>query len=284
MYYKVMTIVLWLFLPLTIVSMVEAQDFALHTDAHPWPEADAKKETDKLVSALGNKVNLEVFGPDDRDALANWVKAHIDSGGSTLILTGITPSSIYPKGNTEPDGSILEAFLDAGNTIFNTGEYTFYTAEGPEETNETQGLHNIIDVPNAFVWHVKGDDGWKEEPVVMRPTEDGRKYTPSIKEYGTSYPLHIEDYEGTSWQLEIALAENTDEDLRVDPAMIINQETGGRLGVFVQAYVGDVPNPDVSFGDLISEFILNYYVPKVLTAVEPDSKLALTWGQIKSNR
>ncbi|HIA69177.1 TPA: hypothetical protein EYN98_24680 [Candidatus Poribacteria bacterium] len=283
MYCKVMTVALLLLVLFVVVNIVEAYDFAIHTDAHPWPKADAEKEIEKLVNAIKNKVNLEVFEPNQRDDLANWVKAHTKDGQSTLILTGITPSTIYPKGNAKPEGSVLEEFLDAGNTIFNTGEYTFYTSEGPAETNETQGLQNIIDVPEAFVWHERGADAWKEDPVVVTPTKEGKKYAPSIKEYGTSYPFHVKDYEGTPWKLEIALAENTKQDLRVEPAVIFNQETGGRLGIFVQAYVGDIPHPGVSFADIISQFILNYHVPRVLT-VEAANKLALTWGEIKSSR
>ena len=113
----------------------------------------------------------------------------------------------------------------------------------------------------------------------MTPTADGEKYTPSIVEYGTSYPLHVENYDGTPWKLEIAVSENTEEDLRVD-GMIVNTETGGRLGVFVQAYVGDIPEPDISWGAVIGEFVVNYYLREV-AAVQADDKLATTWGSVK---
>ena len=258
-------------------------NFAIHTDAHPWDKADAEKEVDKFVQALDGKVNLEVFDADARKQLADWVEAHTAGGGNTLILTGITPSTLYPSGNAKPDGSILEEFLDAGNSIFNTGEYTFYTSEGPQETNEEQGLPNIIDVPEAFVWHGRGAGAWQAGTVVMTPTADGKKYAPSLKEYGTSYPFHVEDYAKSPWELEIALAENKDDDLRVEPAVIVNKDTDGRLGIFVQAYVGDIPHPGVSWGDIMSEFIINFFVPEVL-AVEPTDKLATTWGEIKLNR
>ena len=272
-----------LFIIVLSSAQVEADfNFALHTDSHPWAREDAKgaqKEIDNLIKILSG-VNLEAFEPKDIDGLADWVEAHTDGGGNTLILTGITPSTIYPPGNAKPDGSILEEFLDAGNTIFNTGEYTFYTSEGPAETNESPALQNIIDVPNAFVWHGKGDN-WQENPVEMTPTQAGKDYVPSLKKYGTSYPFHTEDYEKTPWDLEIALAENKDEDYRVEPAVIFNEDTGGRLGIFVQAYVGDIPHPGVSWSDIMGEFIVNYYVPEILS-VEPTGKLTTTWGELKS--
>ncbi len=261
-----------------------AFDVALHTDSHPWAREDAKgaqKEIDTLIELIKGQ-NLEVFEPKDIDGLANWVKAHTDGGGNTLILTGITPSTIYPPGNTKPDGSLLEEFLDAGNTIFNTGEYTFHTSEGPAETNGAAGLQNVMDVPNAFVWQGKGDN-WQANPVEMTPTPDGEKYVPSLKKYNTSYPFHLEDYDKTPWKLDIALAENKDEDLRVEPGVLINEETGGRLGIFLQVYVGDVPHPGVSWGAIMGEFIVNYYVPEVLS-VEPTAKLTTMWGTLKFER
>ena len=144
MYYKVTTIVLFLFLPLATVSILEAQDFALHTDAHPWPKADADKEVTKLINAIKGQVDLEVFKPNQIKGLATWVKDHTKGGNSTLILTGITPSTIYPIGNAKPDGSILEDFLDAGNTIFNTGEYTFYTSEGRRRQMKQRGYRTLL--------------------------------------------------------------------------------------------------------------------------------------------
>ena len=275
-----------LFLMVLISTQVEANyNFAVHTDSHPWAREDpkgAQAEIDTLIKKIDGVVNLEAFDPKDINGLASWVEAHTDGGGNTLILTGITPTSIYPPGNAKPDGSILEEFLDAGNTIFNTGEYTFYTSEGPNETNGQDALPNIIDVPEAFVWMGRGPDAWQANPVEMTPTQAGKDHIPSLKKYNTSYPFHVEDFEKSPWELEIALAENKDDDLRVDPAVILNEETGARLGIFVQTYVGDVPHPGVSWGDIMGEFITNYYIPEVL-AVEPtDDKLTTTWGKLKS--
>ena len=274
-----------LFLIVLVSSQAEANyNFGLHTDSHPWAREDPKgalAEIDTLIEEIEGVVNLEAFDPKDIKGLADWVAAHTEGGGNTLILTGITPSTIYPINNAKPDGSLLEEFIDAGNTVFNTGEYTFYTSEGRAGTNGQNGLPNIIDVPEAFVWMNRGPDAWQAAPVEMTPTPEGKDLIPSLKKYNTSYPFHLEDYEKTPWELEIALAENDDKDPRVDPAVLYNEETGGRLGIFVQTYVGDVPHPGVSWGAIMGEFITNYFVPEVL-AVEPIDKLTTTWGKLKS--
>ena len=250
-------------------------DVALCTLVHP-PGVDAG-EIPVMQEIIEGEADLQSFDAGGLGDLADWVEAHTSGERHVLILAGILPTTIYAGGNGEPDGSLVEEFLDAGNTIINTGEYTFYTIEGPSEANGEQALKNILDVPAAAVWHGLG--GWEGAPVEMTPTADGEKYIPSIKEYGTSYPFHLDNYDGTDWELEIAVAENTDQDPRVD-GMIVNTETGGRLGIFVQAYVGDIPAPDISWGSVIGEFIVNYYLPEY-AAVEADGKLASTWGEIK---
>lgn len=273
-----------LFFAALMSSQADANyNFALHTDSHPWAREDlkgAQEEIDTLIKIIDGTVNLDAFDPKDIKGLADWVAAHTEGGGNTLILTGITPSTIYPINNAKPDGSLLEEFIDAGNSVFNTGEYTFYTSEGPNETNGQNGLPNIIDVPEAFVWMNRGPDAWQANPVEMTPTQEGKDLIPSLKKYNTSYPFHLKDYEKSPWELEIALAEN-DDGPRVEPAVLYNEETGGRLGIFVQTYVGDVPHPGVSWGAIMGEFIVNYYVPEVLS-VEPIDKLTTTWGKLKS--
>ena len=259
----------------TAMSIGANVDVALCTLVHP-PGVDAG-EVPIMQEIIEGATDLQSFGADDLNDLADWVEDHTSGQRHVLILTGILPTTIYAAGNAQPDGSLIEEFLDAGNTIINTGEYTFYTIEGPDEANGETALPNILDVPEAAVWH--GLEGWRDGTVDMTPTADGEKYVPSIKEYGTSYPLHVENYDGTDWELEISVAENTDEDLRVD-GMIVNTETGGRLGVFVQAYVGDVSAPDISWGSVIGEFVVNYYLNE-LAAVQADARLASTWGEIK---
>ena len=250
-------------------------DIALCTLVHP-PGVDAGGVA-VMQEIIEGATDLQSFGADDLDDLAAWVEDHTSGERHVLILTGLTPSTIYAAGNAQPDGSLLEEFLDAGNTIISCNEYTFYTIEGRVQANEDAALPLVLDVPAAAVWH--GLEGWRDGTVDMTPTADGEEYIPSIKEYGTSYPLHMQNFDGTDWELEIAISENTDEDLRVD-GMIVNTVTGGRLAVLVQAYVGDIPAPAVSWGAVAGEFVVNYYLSE-FAAVQADGKLASTWGEIK---
>ena len=261
------------------VDIASGMDVAICTESFPWPQATYyDPEILIMTDLIQESADVQLFGVNELDALADWVQAHTDGEDHLLILTGIIPTTIYASGNAEPDGSIVENFLDAGNTIINTGEYAFYRIEGDVTANEHGGLQNVLDAPQAEMWQTK--NGWVGGFVVtMTPTADGEKYAPSLVEYGTSYTLHAEDFVGTPWEFEIVIAENTDDNLRVD-GLMRNPETGGRFGVFLQSYT-DIAMPDIPWGTILGEFVVNYCINEAGFAVQADGKLATTWGSIK---
>ena len=212
------------------------------------------------------------------DGLAAWVEAHTSSQNNILIITGILPTSIYASGNAEPDGSLVEEFLDAGNTIISTGEYFGFVIEGGEEANTEVAFGEILDVPPAQGVQIDWD-GW-DDPKILTPTADGEKYTPSAVEYDTCYAMHIVDFEGTPWELDIAVTDNDElaDDFRFD-GVVVNTETGARFGAFTQsAWCGEM---GAWRGAVIGEYILNYHLAEVVSAVQSDGKMASVWGEIK---
>ena len=233
----------------------------------------------EIEGAIEGKVDVELFGENDLKALATWVETHTSGENHILIITGILPSSIYAAGNAEADDSLIEEFLDAGNTVINTGEYFGFTIEGGVEANGESAFSTILDLPPVQGVHIDWNE-WDNQ-TILTPTADGEKYTPSVEEYNTCYPLHMVDFDGTSWELSIAVVENTDRagDLRFDGVML-NTETGGRFGVFAQAaWCGEI---GAWRGDVISEYILNYHLIEVAdVAVQANGKLVSTWGEIK---
>jgi len=266
-----------IFALLVSVNIASGIDVAICTVSYPWPQDVYDAEIAVVTDAIRGVTNLQSFGEDDLDALADWVESHTSGEKNTLILTGIFPSTIYAPENVEPDGSLIEEFLDAGNTIITTAEYPFYTIEGRIEANEDAALKNILDAPQAEMW--QGREGWRENPiwVIMTPTADGKRLIPGIKEYKINFPMHVEDYDGTSWELEIAVSGNTDENLRVE-GVILNTETGGRFGAFVEAPWVDPGDVGMSWGTIMSGYLLNYYLPEVVS-VQADGKLVSTWGR-----
>ncbi len=240
----------------TLVCSTSAMaiDIACSTATSWWPEGTAQQEMQEIADSV--PVAVEIFTSSDGDALADWVVAHTGNGQSDLlILCGMFPDAIYPGGNAQPDGSIAELFLDDGNCIINTGDWMFYV--GSVSNNGADGLANMMDIPGISM----------SDPIVdVTPTADSDLYTPSFEGFSPSRPWHLEQVTG-DWQVELILGQNAD-GTRADPAIVVNNVTGGRLGTFYQ--VADVLTDIRSV--VISEWINNWYLPTVAadqTATKP---------------
>ena len=252
---------------LSIPSFAMAGDIAISTHAGWYGQAAADREMDEVVANVSG-ISIEVFTPDDWDALAKWVESHTGNGAlDLLILNGQYPNTIYGPGNTQADDSLGEMFLDDGNIILNTGDYMFYVVDGGG-TNAAGGLQTMMDIGDITMW---------DDNTAVTVTDEGKKYTPSLVDFQTDRPFHL-DQLGDDWETEIILAGN-DAGTRADPVVVKSKSTGGRLIIFYQTAGQD----DDPRGETISEFLNNWYKPLLLdTAVEPTDKMASTWAEVKS--
>jgi hypothetical protein len=253
-----------------------ASDIAISTQAGWMGQATADTEAQEIVNNVRN-VSIEVFTPTQLDALATWVQDHTGNGtADLLVMFGNFPSTIYPAGNAQPDGSIAEAFLDDGNVIINTGDYIFYV--GSAGNNDGGGLTNMMDVGGAAMW---GDDSGA---TTFTPTADGQLYTPSLTTRPSNRPWFPAQFAGTDWEVELILAQNSDGS-QVHPAILHNTVTDGRLGVFFQWSDDSQPR-----GEVISEWINNWFLkfvaaPSVLArtpspadgAIYSDTWVTMSW-------
>jgi len=232
--------------------MAMAADIAISTQAGWFGQAAADREMQEIADNV-TAVSVERFTADQQDALADWVVAHTGDGeADLLILCGQFPDTIYPGGNAQPDGSLAELFLDDGNCIINTGDYMFYV-NSAGANNAAGGLENMMDIPGISMW---------DDNTPANVTAEGRAVAPSLQDFQTDRPFHLDELEG-DWVPELILAQN-DAGTRADPVIVVNTVTGGRLGIFYQTSGQD----DDPRGEVISEWINNF---------------ALTGGQIPSS-
>jgi len=188
-----------------------AADIAISTQAGWFGQAAADREMQEIVDNV-TAVPVEQFTADDQAALADWVVAHTGDGVSDLlILCGNFPDTIYPPGNAEPDGSLAELFLDDGNTIVNTGDYMFYVNSGGTNNNAAGGLENMMDIPGISMW---------DDNTPANATAEGRAVAPSLADFQTDRPFHLDQLEG-DWVPELILAQN-DAGTRADPVIVVN--------------------------------------------------------------
>jgi hypothetical protein len=243
-------LVLLLIVAFAFCPMAMASDIAISTQANWWSQAAADREMQEIVDNV-TAVDVQRFTSSEQDALAEWVVAHTGDGSSDLlILCGQCPDTIYPPGNTQPDGSIIELFLDDGNCIINTGDWIFYVVNGAG-TNGTAALPNIMDIPSMDMW----DD---DTPVTV--TDEGHQYTPSLTDFSTDRAIHL-DALTNDWSAELILALAADKN-RAEPCILHNSVTDGRIGVFFQTASQD----NDPRGEVISEWINNWYVKFVASA------------------
>ncbi|GIX05857.1 MAG: hypothetical protein KatS3mg115_0260 [Candidatus Poribacteria bacterium] len=249
-------------------------DIAVYTETVQWiAQPLAQQEADKLIAALEGKPGIDSIVNIGMQDLAAWTEQHtVKNGHHIIVLYGDFPPTIYPQGNAEPDGSLAEEFLDAGNTFANSNDYFFWGLNG---RNQEGGLQNMMDIPGITMW---------DDNTPMTATAEGKKYMPNTlpDKYTVDRPFHVDQIAGTDWELEIAFGSNTGDQsgTRCDPCIIHNTQTDGRL---IQVF--QTNGLEQKEGEGLAEIILNYYLEAVdALPVEPKGKLSTTWADLKIGR
>ena len=228
---------------------------------------------------------INVYGDGDEvgydSALGLWMQEHTGNGQQDVFIaaSGTAPSAIYQFPNADPDGSNIENFVEDGNVFINVADWILYMSyEGGSRSadNGADGAANVFDIPGLTF-------GARGGPSV--PTEMGQKYIPSLVEFQSNRPWHLEQFEGTDWEVTPFAISNDDEN-SADPAVAVNQTYGGIIAAMWQKAQPDWEGDDPRAAGVI-EFIANWLVENgeiTTTPVEAQDKVATTWGRIKSGR
>jgi len=239
-------------------------------------------DVETIKNEAGGKFqDIKEFDDDQLDDFAAWAEARTDDGKLDIIwLNGCVPSSLYPFPNLEPDGSVIENWLDGGNMVINVGDwfgYCSYEGGGRKAENGASGAANILDLPSSIIYSA--------DNTPMTATETGKKYLPSMGDSCISYrPVGLNQV-SDPWEVAAAFATiNGEEDATGgDPAVIHNTETGAYVAFVNQSAGSGPPGWLDDRGMTCAELIKNWLAEAVgLVAVEPADKLPDTWGDIKS--
>ena len=238
----------------------ERGQVAIYTGDVGWmdkgmADAQARICVDRL-NVLG--IECEWFdSPDDKNALAGWITERTGNAKlDVLILYGYLPETIYAPGNTEPDGSIAELFIEStdGDTIINHGDYMFYISS---PNNGDAALRNIMDLPGINMWN-----DWR-----VAVTPDGANIAPSLADYqgaalflSTARPLHV-DLLANDWFVEAALAEDVS-GTRAEPVIVRDGNRGRLVPIF------QYPNRPDPKGAVAAEVIAGLYGISLGTPVQ----------------
>ncbi len=247
-------------------------DVFIYTDTVQWiGQAAAVEEAEILADLLDGQDGIgELILHGPAKTVEAWTKDHtVDNGHHLIVMFGDVPVEIYDVGKDAKKGTVAEEFLDAGNTFSNSADYFFWGQGG---RNEEAGIKNMMDIPDMVQW---------DDNTAMEVTKEGKKLTPSLDDYATDRPFHVDKLKN-DWVLEIAFASDTGDQKpdRCDPCIVHNTKTNGRL---IQVY--QTANQDDPKGEVIAEIILNYYLEVVgALDVDPQDKLPALWGDLKRRR
>ncbi len=283
--------ILSLSLSLIGLSSAPAADLAIYSGpTNPgWISQDAAIANGEAIAndadmkAIFETINI--YGDGDEvgydSALGLWMQEHTGNGQQDVFIaaSGTAPSAIYQFPNADPDGSNIENFVEDGNVFINVADWILYMSyEGGtrSDDNGAAGAANVFDIPGLSFGNRGG-------PAV--PTEMGEKYIPSLVEFQSDRPWHLEQFEGTDWEVTPFAVSNDDAN-SADPAVAVNQTYGGIIAAMWQKAQPDWDGDDPRATGVI-EFIANWLVENgeiTTTPVEPQDKVATTWGRIKSGR
>jgi len=249
-----------------------------------WYGEEQFEHVETIVSeTAGIFSGVEQFGDDALDAFGAWAEANMNDGEMDIIwLNGCTPSCLYPYPNVEPDGSVIERWLDGGNMVINVGDwfaYCSYEGGGRKPDNGGSGAANILDLSSGII--VSADNS----SYTVTPT--GKKYMPSLNDPAVTYRPVVISAVVAPWEVAAIFASDNGSDdpasaSRADPIVIHNTDTGGYIAFVNQAAGGPAGWID-DRGMACAELIKNWAV-EVTVSVEPSSKLSTTWGEVKHFR
>ncbi len=244
-------------------------------------EVAVERETADMVDGLSDMFDdVIVFGDGDEvgydSPLGLWTLNHTDDGEMDVLVTscGTMPSGLYQFPNADPDGSRIEEYLDGGNIVINIADWFGYMSyEGGVRSadNGAGGAANILDIPGLSFGSRSNN---------MEVNADGLKYLPSLEDFNTARPWHVEQFDGSDWEVT-TFADSGPND--ADPACAVNTTNGSVLACIIQR---DWPLPaddEDNRGEVVTDFVRNWLTDKghIALSVESGGKLPTMWGNLK---
>lgn len=228
-------------------------DVLIYTGSVSWITLENARTEAKTTNYKLESNGIRVAMTESEETLRNWMVETTANGAvNVCILYGILPTSIYAPGNTEPEGSIVENWIETtdGDTILNQGDYFGYYSSD-ETPNYKAPLQNIMDLPDIDI-NVE-----YFEQLQMHLTDSGKTLTPSLVNFDSDRPFPIEQL-GSEWYAEKIFASNSVDDKGnfADP-IILRDGNRGRLAMVYQTHHGDNPK-----GEVAAEIIINYLLAK----------------------
>ena len=238
-------------------SSAEAADVLIYTGSSWWiTPADAAVEAETTKSRL-QSAGIQTQITEDEAYVKEWMlQTTADGAVNVCILYGVIPDAIYSAGNTQPDGSVAENWIETpdGNTILNHADYIGWSSTddpakelyGDLASNRYGTLRNLMDNPNIWI-----DVRQRRIPMIV--TADDGALTPSLVNFESDRPLPLNQLQGEWFAEKIFASDTGNAQATLADPVILRDGNLGRLAIVHQTSSEDNPK-----GEVAAEIIINY--------------------------
>lgn len=226
-------------------------DVLIYIGKSLWIRPEDAENEAEMTKFLLESESIQVEITKSKESVRDWMLQTTANGVvNVCILYGILPSTIYPSGNAQPDGSIAENWLETtdGDTILNQADYFGYnSSEG--KANERGAMQNLMDLPEIEI-------NVYEHNIDMFVTVEGSRLAPSMVHFKSDRPFPLDQLED-EWFAEKILASDTGntQATLADPVIVRDGDRGRLAIVFHTLYKND-PKAEVAAQ------IINYLLAK----------------------
>ncbi len=206
-----------------------------------WISPENAENEAEMTKFLLDSESIQVEITKSKESVRDWMLQTTANGVvNVCILYGILPSTIYPSGNAQPDGSVAENWIETtdGDTILNHADYFGYnSSEG--KANERGAMQNLMDLPEIEI------DVY-EHNVPMYVTAEGSRLAPSMVHFNSDRPFPLDQFED-EWFAEKILASNTgDTQATLADPIIVRDGDRGRLAIVFHTLYKNNPKAEVA--------------------------------------
>ena len=262
-----------LIITITLVSYAFGQDVAVVYDINlengaglsiPGGQPGAQGLADLIVEKLEDKkLTAEIV---DGEGVAEYMNAN--PKGIIVLTQGNVPDTIFQNKGAD---DLIHSWLREGGIAAMIGDWPFYYywnyGTNSRVTNAGAGQQSVfgVTVTNA-------------NTVNASPTDLGKQYMPSLKQWTSNRPVGMTVLEQNNFEFESYADNGTD----ADP---IAYRTDDMDGWFINFHTssGTTIPPNDQIAIELAELISNRFAPES-QSVDPTGKVSIVWGQLKSLR
>ena len=240
----------------------------IYTNRSFWITLEDAEIAAETTRSLLDSKGIQVEITKDDAYVREWMLQTTGDGNvNVIVLYGVLPASVYGTGNSQPDGSIAENWIETmdGDTILNHADYIAYNTDydvdkvtewnpgedtGAVGSNQRGGLRNLMDNPDIYLV-VEGDSRRTASMIV---TSDGKALTPSLVNFETYRPILLNQLQG-EWFAEKVFASDTgDAQATYADPVIVRDGNRGRLAIVHNTFIYE----GLLNGEVAAEIIINY--------------------------